>query len=188
MQEKDKEKIARKVKEIVPEAKEINVFVKAKNNRVPLAPNIMVFQTFAFLAATKLKPSTNKVLMLFFANSAYENYIGMDVITISEKLDISERSVLSALRELVIHNVIIKTKHPTDRRRNDYFLNPFASWKGNSESRKRMISIIPENQLNLFGIDTSTLLEREKVEIKAKLPLHQIDLDEMIQDVQSDQG
>jgi len=186
MEDSKKKNIAKQVKNLVPEAKEINVFVKNKNNRVPLAPNIMVFQTFAYLAATQLKPSTNKVLMLFFANSAYENYVGMDIITISEKLGISDRSVISALRELTKNNIIIKTNHPNDRRRNDYFLNPFASWKGNSESRKKMIQIIPENQLSLFGINAKGLIDREKAEIKGKIPLHQMDLEVMIDEVEKE--
>ena len=38
--------------------------------------------------------------MLFFANSAYENYVGMDIVTIGEKLNISERSVINAINEL----------------------------------------------------------------------------------------
>ena len=126
----------------------------------------MVFQTFAFLAATELKPATNKVLMLFFANSAYENYVGMDIVTIGEKLNISERSVINAINELEKNKIIIRTKHPNDKRRNDYFLNPFTSWKGNAESRKKMIEIIPANQLDLFGISEEDHKIREKNEIK----------------------
>lgn len=187
MEDSKKRSIAEGVKKLVPEAKEINVFVKEKNNRVALAPNIMVFQTFAYLAATTLKPSSNKVLMLFFANSAYENYIGMDIVAIAEKLEVSERTVINALKELTKHNIIIKTDHPNDKRRNDYFLNPFASWKGNSASRKKMIQIIPENQLSLFGIKPKGLIEREKTEIKGKLPLHQMDLEVMIGEVENEE-
>ena len=82
----NKKKLAEDIKKLVPEASTINVNFGKK--RIPLPPNIMVFQTFAFLAATELKPATNKVLMLFFANSAYENYVGMDIVTIGEKLNI----------------------------------------------------------------------------------------------------
>ena len=126
----------------------------------------MVFQTFAFLAATELKPATNKVLMLFFANSAYENYVGMDIVSIGEKLNISERSVINAINELEKNKIIIRTKHPSDKRRNDYFLNPFTSWKGNAESRKKMIEIIPPNQLDLFGISEEDHKIREKTKSK----------------------
>ena len=47
-----------------------------------------------------------------------------------------------------------------------YFLNPFTSWKGNAESRKKMIEIIPANQLDLFGISEEDHKIREKNEIK----------------------
>ena len=126
----------------------------------------MVFQTFAYLAATELKPSTNKVLMLFFANSAYENYIGIDQKSIAEKIGITDRSVSSSIKELEKHKIIVKTKHPTDKRRIDYFLNPFASWKGNAESRKKMLDIIPSNQLDLFGISEVNHKIRETNEIR----------------------
>ena len=160
----NKKKIAEDIKKLVPEASTINVNFGKK--RIPLPPNIMVFQTFAFLAATELKPATNKVLMLFFANSAYENYVGMDIVTIGEKLNISERSVINAINELEKNKIIIRTKHPNDKRRNDYFLIFFTSWKGNAESRKKMIEIIAANQLDLFGISEEDHKIREKNEIK----------------------
>ncbi len=161
----DSEKIARGVKNLVPEATEVKVNIRNKR-AVKLPPNIMVFQTFAFLAATKLKPSTNKVLMLFFASSGYENYIGMDVITISEKLDVSERSVVRSIRELEDNNIIIKTKHPVDKRRNDYFLNPYSAWKGNSYSRKKVLEILPSNQLCLFNVSAEDNSKRELQEVR----------------------
>lgn len=157
--------IAETIKGAVPDASSVNVNINNKK-RLPLPPNVMVFQTFAFLAATELKPSTNKVLMLFFANSGYENVIGMDVRSIAEALDISQRTVTNATNELEEHNIIIKAQHPRDKRRFDYFLNPFASWKGNSESRRRMMQIIPDNQLSLFGQKTKDIVSREKSEIR----------------------
>jgi len=165
MEENEKRNLAQSVKDQVPGSKSVNINIR-NEKRIPLPPNIMVFQTFAFLAATKLKPATNKVLMLFFAGSGYENYVGMDVKTICEKLDLSERTVIYAVKELEKHNVIIKTNNPRDRRRNDYFLNPYSAWKGNSESRKKMMEIIPENQLSLFGVESKQHGDREKIEIR----------------------
>ncbi len=165
MEDNEKRELAEEVKSKVPGAKQVNVNVIDKKG-VPMPPNIMVFQTFAYLAATKLKPSTNKVLMLFFANSGYENYVGMDVVTIAEKLDITERTTIRALNELEKNNIIIKTHHPADRRRNDYFLNPYSAWKGHSVSRKKMLEIMPDNQLTLFGIPSRTNADREKAEIR----------------------
>jgi len=142
------------VSNIVGEGNQINIYNKPK--RTPLPPNIMVFQTFAYLAATKLKPSSNQVLMLFFSKSVYEGFIGMDVKTVSEELNITERSVISALNELVENNIIIRVQNLTDKRRNDYFINPMAAWKGNSYARKLALGKIEKidpMQLSIFGIN-----------------------------------
>jgi len=47
--------------------------------------------------------------------------------------------------------IIIRTKHPSDKRRNDYFINPVAAWRGNSYARKKIMSRIDPSQLLLFG-------------------------------------
>mgnify|MGYP006438971333 CR=1 FL=1 len=166
MDEKTKKNLAEGVKENVPSASEINVNVFGKRG-VKMAPNIMVFQTFAYLAATKLQPASCKVLLLFFAHSAYENYVSMDVLTISEVSELSERQTSRALNELTKNGIITKVKHPSDRRRNDYFLNPYSCWKGHSKSRKKMLEAIPDNQLNLFGIQAPETKSREAEEIKS---------------------
>jgi predicted transcriptional regulator len=133
---------------------EVSVMVKAQPKRIKLPANMMIFQKFAFIAATTLKPATCKIFMLFMAQSGYENYIGMDVLSISEVLAITTRSVITGLKELEENNIIIKTKHPSDKRRNDYFVNPYAAWKGNSYARMNAISKIDKNQLLLFPNDS----------------------------------
>lgn len=163
MTEKNRKQVAKKIAdsiiENVDDKQKWSVKVIAQKERVKIPANIMVFQAFAFLAATKLKPATNCVLMLLFSQSQYENYVSMDVKTISEMLEYSEQSVVSALNELVKNNIVIKVAHPADKRRNDYFLNPIAAWKGNSYVRKKMITKLEENkaQLKLFNENNETL-------------------------------
>jgi len=103
------EKLTKKVAEVIKDDHhvngddrpiETNVHIRTQPKRIPLPANVMVFQTFATMAATKLKASSCRVLMLFFAMSGYENYVGMDVKTIAEDLDMTSRSVISALNEL----------------------------------------------------------------------------------------
>lgn len=130
---------------------ETNVHIHTQKKRIQLPHHVMVFQTFAFLAATRLKPSTNVILMLFFSKSAYENYIGMDVMTIAEELNYSKLTVIRGLNELVDNNVIIKFPNPRDKRRHDYFINPVAVWKGNSYARKKVMAVLDPDQLELFG-------------------------------------
>jgi DNA-binding MarR family transcriptional regulator len=165
MEENDKRFNQKEVAEVVNDTTGMEVKVSMVQKRTPLPPNVMVFQTFAYLAATKLKPSTNKVLMMFFAESAYENFIGMDIETIAEKLSISRRTAVNALGELEKHSIIIKTPHPNDKRRNDYFLNPFATWKGNAVARKKMIESVDEKQLSLFDVLKDVHQKREAKEI-----------------------
>ena len=86
-------------------------------------------QKFAYLSATQLKPASTRVLMLFFALSGYENYVGMDVKTIQEELNIKSKvTIVAALSELEDNNIIIKIENAQDRRRNDYFINPLFIW------------------------------------------------------------
>jgi len=164
MTEKDRKQVAQNIAESirnnVPDDKQKwSVKVIAQKERVKIPANIMVFQAFAYLAATKLKPATNCVLMLLFSKSAYENYVSMDVKTIAEILEYTEQSVVTALNELVKNNIVIRVKHPNDKRRNDYFLNPTAAWKGNSYVRKKVISRLQEDkkQLDLFNGNNETI-------------------------------
>lgn len=174
----DKRKTLEKLQDIIKsefnedEQKGMDAFLTIKpKTRPSLAPNIMVFQTFAYLASTELKPSSNKVLMYLFSMSAYENFLGIDIKTLSEKLSMSERSVISALNELEDNGVIAKVKSGTDRRRNDYFINPMSAWKGNSTARKMKLDIIEDedpNQLHLFGETLADARKREKSEVRNK--------------------
>lgn len=128
----------------------VQVNVSITKPRGKLEPNIMVFQAFAYLSATKLKDASNRVLMLLFSKSGYENFVSMDISTIAEELKYTERSVISALNELTDNNIVIKTPHPSDKRRHDYFINPIAAWKGNSFARTKKIKILDTKQLRMF--------------------------------------
>lgn len=133
----------------------IKVNVHVGKDRLPLPQNVMVFQAFATIAAIKLKPATNRILMFLFGLSAYENYLSIDIKTISEQLELTERSVISAISELVENKIILKFPHPSDKRRHDYFINPMAAWKGNSYARKTKIKAIlkdkNQTELTLFN-------------------------------------
>lgn len=151
---------AKKVNENFPELSGTSVvFVKQKKG-VKLPQHIMLMQAFAYLACTRLKDSTNRVLMYFFGTAPYENYISMDVASITTVLNMSKRSVISALNELESNNIIIKIANPRDGRRHDYFLNPNTAWKGNGESREKAMSKLSKDQLSLFGEkDTKKITE-----------------------------
>jgi hypothetical protein len=52
-------------------------------------------------------------------------------------------------------NILIKTPHPTDKRRIDYFLNPMASWRGKTLNRDKAINRFEKKkiQLDMFNDD-----------------------------------
>ncbi len=151
-----KKKIAVGVKNLVVEDlnnEAVDVFVSVRNKRIKLPPNVMVFQMFAYLVATQLSPSSNRLLMFFISITGYENYCSIDVKTIMEELKLSKQTVVKSLDELVKQNIVVKIQNSIDARRNDYFINPMAMWKGNSFSRKEVVNKLNTvNNLNLFDV------------------------------------
>jgi DNA-binding transcriptional regulator GbsR (MarR family) len=94
--------------------------------------------------------------MYFFSKSAYENYIGIDVKTLMEELDVSKPTVTKGLKDLEKNNILVKYKNVNDARRHDYFINPITAWRGNSFTRNEAIKKIKSGdspgQLDLFNI------------------------------------
>lgn len=149
----------------------IDVSISVRPSREKLPPNVMVFQTFAYLSATQLAPSTCKVLMYLFSKTGYENYIGIDVKTLSEEVNMVSRTIIRALNELEENGIIVKIKNISDKRRHDYFINPYGAWKGNSFSRKKAITVLTseaEGQINLFGENSEELQEKEQKQLTRK--------------------
>lgn len=154
---KNKEAVAREVFEAVHDWEsrtETKVTIRTAPKRISLPPNMMVFQAAAYLCATKLNASTNRILMFFFAKSGYENFIGVDVKTLCEELGMSKPTVCDGLKALEENNVLVKFQNVHDKRRHDYFINPVSAWKGNSYTRdKKLKTMATANtkQLELFG-------------------------------------
>jgi hypothetical protein len=154
----DKEKIVRGVYNVFQEntqerPTETNVMIRTGPKRISLPPSLIVFQAAAYLCATKLNASTNRILMFFFAKSAYENYIGIDIKTLMEELNMSKPTVVNGLKELELSNILIKYQNVNDNRRHDYFINPVTAWKGNSFTRNQKIKFLTSKdpkQLDLF--------------------------------------
>jgi hypothetical protein len=154
---KNKELVAREVFEVVHDWEsrtETKVTIRTAPKRISLPPNMMVFQAAAYLCATKLNASTNRILMFFFAKSGYENFIGVDVKTLCEELGMSKPTVCDGLKALEENNVLVKYQNVHDKRRHDYFINPVSAWKGNSFTRDQKLKTMATantKQLELFG-------------------------------------
>ena len=149
---------------------------KVKSQPKP-APNIQLFQTAAYLAATTLSPAANKVLMYFLSVSEFENFVGIDQKTLKEEMGVSLSSIERGIRELEKNGIIYKSKHLSDKRRNDYFLNPLTAWKGKILNRKialEKLSKEPDNQLHMFGEQYDSSIAREQAEIRQKKPMYSL--------------
>jgi hypothetical protein len=175
---KNNEKVAREVFEVVHDWEsrtETKVTIRTAPKRISLPPNMMVFQAAAYLCATKLNASTNRILMFFFAKSAYENYFGIDIKTICEELKMSKPTVCDGLALLEENNVLIKYQNVHDKRRHDYFINPVTAWKGNSFTRDKKLKVMASantKQLELFGEVVEPKKISNSAENKGKLENH----------------
>lgn len=132
---------------------QIEVNVMFKKNAIKLEDSVFILQKFARqLANTNYPTSTYRVLCYFMSLTEYENYLSIDINTICENLDINKRSIFRALKDLEKDKIVIKLPHPIDKRRNDYFLNPLAMWRGKEVNRKKKIEKLKKSQiqLNLF--------------------------------------
>jgi len=128
---------------------EVTTIYKGQRGKMP--DSIFVIQNFANELSKRKNYSANtfRVLMHFFSLSQYENFISIDVKTISENLDISVASVKRATSQLKEDNIIMKHIHPTDNRRIDYFINPHAAWRGNTLNRDKQLKKHKDNKMQL---------------------------------------
>ena len=128
---------------------EANTFIKTKQGNLPQA--VFVLQTFAEKLSyrTDYNVHTFRVLFYFISLSQFENFVSIDVKTISENLGIPIISVKRATKKLTNDNVILKVPHPSDKRRIDYFLNPMAAWKGKSLNRDKALAKLKKSKVQL---------------------------------------
>lgn len=132
---------------------QVTNIVKSRTGNMP--QSVFMLQSFASKVAYRKDYSANtfRVMLFFISLSEYENFVSIDVKSISENLEMSEASVKRATSQLTNDNIIIKTEHPSDKRRVDYFLNPMAVWKGKSLSRDKAIDKLTKKnkaQLDMF--------------------------------------
>lgn len=147
-----------------------NVSISVGKNKTPLPPSIILMQTFATLSAINLKSGSCKVLFYILGKSTFENWIGIDILTIVKDIKMSKQSVLRAMKELKDYNIITAFVNPSDKRRKDYFIHPVAAWKGGNKNRLATIGHIGShpslrNQMQLFDetIEESRIREGKEI-------------------------
>lgn len=133
------------IKDKIPDTKSVKIIVAESKGK--LDPFIIVFQEFCNFVAPKLSSAGLRVLIKLFGISGYECLIGIDQLTLAEEIKLSIRQIQNGLDELCKYNIIIKAKNVTDRRRNDYFINPMAAWRGRSLNRTEALKYLTKEQL-----------------------------------------
>jgi DNA-binding transcriptional regulator GbsR (MarR family) len=111
----------------------------------------MVIQVFAVqFAALSLSGKTHRVFWYLISLLQYGNFISIDVNTIMENMgDISKKSVMRAIKDLEDLNIVKTVKHTNDKRRNEYFINPTAMWRGTWNERNKKIKKAQETNITL---------------------------------------
>lgn len=138
---------------------QIEAYTIFKNKKGKLPDFNMVFQAFSMFVADNFAPATCKVIFKLLAINQFENFISIDIKTISEEMKMSVTSVNRAIKELKLYNIITIHKHVGDKRRNDYFINPCAVWRGTSIKRDKQIDILKKNNIQLEFFSSTEVLK-----------------------------
>jgi len=126
---------------------EVTTIMKLRKARLP--EFIMVFQYFGEYAVKNFTPATCKVLWMFISISEMKNYVTLDINTIQEKTMMCRKSIYNAINQLKEHKVVIVVPNTQDKRRNDYFINPQAMWRGSSTNREKQLATYKKNNVQL---------------------------------------
>jgi len=123
-------------------------------------PFTILFQAATLAQVKGIKPITAKLLLYLNAISLYSNIIDRTVQEMADELGYKRQQVHVGLKELYDFNIVIKTKHPSDGRRDLIMLNPHQSWKGKPVERAKKLSELGnEAQLKLFDVPVNTKLQ-----------------------------
>lgn len=148
------ENISESIKKEFNEDMIVSVVVK---NKIPTIPDyVQLFQEAIrrIVAGEGMTLITYRVFLFMLGSMQYENFIGINIKTISEDLNVSVPSVSRAMKQLKDLNIIITIKDTMDRRLNCYILNPKAVWKGKA---KNYISVVKKMK-NLKNPGQTSLL------------------------------
>ena len=133
------------------ETAKLTMIVQRDTPKYKGEPFTMMFQAVNKAVARNVKPATAKLLLYLCSEVAYGNIVSKGIPEMAKDLGYSDRQVHRAMVELEELKVVIKSKNPSDNRLTMYHINPHHSWKGTVRDRSKQISIVPKNQLDIFG-------------------------------------
>lgn len=164
------EKVQRAITEYTKESLEgagkevVQVSIRVTRPKAKLPPSAFIVQAMSLLVSKRLSNCECRVLFFLLAKSEFQNYVGVDIACIGETLQVTRRTVISAINTLIDEGVLVRVPNPLDARRSDYFINPVVAWRGNSLERAKKISALAliEGGSNLLGLTMSEQIKKER--------------------------
>lgn len=142
-------RIANDIREELGDETTVTVSIKPKISRTE--DFVMVYQAVGKkILEDKMALTTIKVFYYLIMNLEFQNFIGININTLAEKINLSIPSVNRAMKELKDANILLATKDSFDARRNIYRINPLSAWKGKARNRNVEVKENP-NQLTLYS-------------------------------------
>lgn len=143
------------------ETSKVTMIVERDVPKYKNEPFTILFQASTFAVGRDITPSASKLLINLCGCVGYGNLIEKGINELAEHMKYSRRQIERAFKELVDLGVLITSKHPQDRRLNQYYINASQSWKGTVKERTQRISEQKNNpnQLNLFGSETPKAIQ-----------------------------
>lgn len=166
MTETKKKNIALKLKNEIEltgiEVAQVSIRIQGKKGKMP--PSTFVVQAMSRLISMRLGNSSCRVLFFMLSQSAFANYVSVDIKSMCELMDLSRRSIIDAINHLIEEGILVKIKNTLDSRRHDYFINPLVAWKGKSLDRSKQIAdmAVLGVTTNLLGLPFSEQIKNER--------------------------
>lgn len=152
--------IVQGIQEELGEDTSVSVYIKKK--QLKQSNYVMFYQAVNLELVKILPPNACKVLLYLMSKTQYDNYVGVDQLTIMEDLCYKRpKSVNDAIKILKELNIVLTLPDLTDRRRKVYYINPYQSWKGDVRKRIDMVKKSKQGdfeQLNLPFTERTELL------------------------------
>jgi predicted transcriptional regulator len=143
------ENISEGIKTQLGEDVSVSISVRKKIDKTP--DFVMIYQEVGKkVLEGAISLSTSKVFFYLIMNIGFENFIGIDLKSISENIKMPLPTVKKTMKELKEIGILISIKDSFDTRRNVYRFNPVVAWKGKVNNRSKAIKENPA-QIKMFG-------------------------------------
>ena len=139
------------------------IAVSIRKPKIPRGPDfVMIYQEVGKqILEGNMCLSTSKVFFYLIMNINFENFIGIDLKSISENITMPLPTVKKAMKELKDAGMLISIKDNFDTRRNIYRLNPIVGWKGKQINRIKTMKQNP-SQTTLWNTNTGEQIQENK--------------------------